>query len=231
MLSDAGEDVHFTREDQFERSVRIRCADQFGMLNAATQKKIVSAARRDTHPHALPVDVFDSANRRSRRHEVSTFDLYIRSGEINLVCPARIDRQECHVPSTVFHGVEHFSSRVESDKLHRQVDALTKLVRQINGHAAECTAAGVFSRKHRIAIIDANAQLAGRREIRKHGSRDRFSHWQIPNSEWKLLLSIAALSRQVRKRFPQLLARFPTRLTTTARAASGSKVQKANCCS
>src|SRR5262249_48418630 len=102
MLSDAGEDVHFTQEDQFERSVRIRCADQFGMLNAATQKKIVSAARRDTHPHSLPVDVFDSAKRRSRRHEVSTFDLNIRSGEINLVCPARIDRQECHVPSPSF---------------------------------------------------------------------------------------------------------------------------------
>src|SRR5215510_1460543 len=132
------------------------------MLNTATQKQIVSAARRDTHPHSLPVDVFDDANWRSRRNEVGTFDLYIRSGEINLVRPAWIDRQECHVPSTVFHGVKHFSSRVESDKLHRQVDALTKLPRQINGHAAENAAAGVFSRKHRIAIIDANAQLAGR---------------------------------------------------------------------
>src|SRR5262245_65527474 len=127
MLSDAGEDVHFTREDQFERLVRIRCADQFGMLNAATQKKIVSTARRDTHPHALPVDVFDSANRRSRRHEVSTFDLYIRSGEINLVCPARIDRQECHVPRTILHDVEHFSSRIVSTKLLRNIYALTKL--------------------------------------------------------------------------------------------------------
>src|SRR5215475_13815256 len=127
------------------------------MLNAATQKKIVSAARRDTHPHSLPVDVFDSANRRSGRHKVSTFDLYIRSGEINLVCPARIDRQECYVPCAVFHGVEHFSSRIESDKLHRQVDTLTKLVCQINGHAAESAAARVFGRKYRVAIIDANA--------------------------------------------------------------------------
>src|SRR5262249_57446435 len=128
--------------------------------NIGTQEQIVSTAQRDMHPHPLAVDVFDSANCRSRRHEISTFDLYIRSGEINLICPARIDRQECHVPSTILHGVEHFSSRVESDKLHRQVDALTKLLREINGHAAENAAAGVFSRKHRIAIIDANAQLA-----------------------------------------------------------------------
>src|SRR5262245_32612359 len=176
MLSDAGEDVHFTREDQFERSVRIRRANQFGMLNSATQKQIVSTARRDTHPHALAVDVFDSPNRRSRRHEVSTFDLYIRSREINLVCPARIDRQECHVPSTVLHGIEHFASRIESDKLHRPVDALAKLLRQINGHAAE-SAAWIFSRKYRVAIIDANAQLASRCEIRKHSSRDWFGHW------------------------------------------------------
>src|SRR5215475_9109781 len=140
MLSHAGEDVHFTREDQFECSIRIRCANQFGMLNTATQKQIVSAARRDTHPHSLPVDVFDGANWRSRRHEVSTFDLYIRSGEINLVCTARIDRQECYVPSTVFHGVEHFSSRIKSDKLHRQVDAPAELPRQINSHAAESAA-------------------------------------------------------------------------------------------
>src|SRR5262249_47804940 len=154
-----------------------------------------------------------------------------RSGEINLVCPARIDRQECHVPSTILHGVEHFSSRVESDKLHRQVDALTKLLREINDHAAQNAAAGVFSHKHRMAVIDANARFAGWFFQGEDGIRDRFSHWQIPNSEWKLLLSIAELSRQVRKRFPQLLARFPTRLTTTARAASGSKVQKANCCS
>src|SRR5262245_35154949 len=176
MLSDAGKDVHFTREDQFERSVRIRCADQFGMLNAATQKKIVSAARRDAYPHSLPVDVFDSANWRSRRHEVSTFDLYIRSGEINLVCPAWIDRQECHVPSTVLHGVEHFASRIEGNKLHRQVDAPAKLPRQINGDAAESAAAWIFSRKYRVAVINANAQLASRCEIRKHRRRDRFGH-------------------------------------------------------
>src|SRR5262245_28974302 len=172
MLSDAGENIYSTREDQFERSIRIRCANQFGMLNAATQKQIVSAARRDTHPHPLPVDVFDRANRRSWRNEVGTFDLYIRSGEINLVCPARIDGQECHVPSTLLHGVEHFSSRVEGDKLYRPVDALTKLLRQINGHAAESAATWIFGRKHWVAIIDANAQFATRREIRKHNRRD-----------------------------------------------------------
>src|SRR5215510_14746327 len=98
MLSDAGENVHFTREDQVERSIRIRRANQLSMLNVATQKQIVSTARRDTHPHPLAVDVFDSANRRSGRHKVSTFDLYIWTGKINLVCAARIDRQECHVP-------------------------------------------------------------------------------------------------------------------------------------
>ena len=44
----AGEDIHLYREDQFERPVRIRCADQFSMLNAATQKRIVNAVQRDS---------------------------------------------------------------------------------------------------------------------------------------------------------------------------------------
>src|SRR5262245_3401915 len=157
------------------------------MLNAAAQKQIVSAARRDPHPHSLPVDVFDGANRRSRRYEIGTFDLNVRSGEVNLVCPARIDRQECHVPSTVLRGIEHFSSRVESDKLHRQVESLTELQRQINCHAAEIAAGRISGRQYRISIVDSNTQFTRRRKIRKHRRRNGFRH-SLPAWEWKLLL-------------------------------------------
>ena len=177
MLSHAGDDVHFTREDQFKGRIRIRRLDKLGAPQTAAQKQIVSAFRRYANANSLPVNIRDGVKRRSGRHEICTFDFYVRGGEVDLVCTTRIDGEECHIPSTGFYRVEHLSGRFEGDQLYRHINAFTELSPQINRHATEISTARISGREHRVSIVDPNAQLARRRKIRKYSSRNIVRHW------------------------------------------------------
>jgi hypothetical protein len=165
MLPHAGEDIDLSRDDQFERRIRAWRPHQLSVLQTPAQKQIVGAPARYANAYSLAVNVRAGTKRRAGRHEIGSFDFYIRSGEINLARPPRIDGEERDIPGTGFYRVEHYSGRLEANQLDGHAHAPAELPPQIGRHARKLAAGRISSRQDRVAIVDTKAQLARRRKI------------------------------------------------------------------
>ena len=86
-----------------------------------------------------------------------------------------------------------FAGRLEFDQLDRHAEPLAELARKIDADAAELAARG-FLRQHRIAEIDAGAQLAGGRQLLEHlGGHRRLRARDCRSARTHVRLAAAAI--------------------------------------
>src|SRR5712691_4918173 len=135
------------------------------MLQRAAEEQVVSALLRHRDAHARAIDIGQRADRRAGAHQVGDRDLEVCGGERDLVRALRLGAEEADVPGALPGPFGEIAGLAVLDELDRHAEAPRHLAAEVWRHADWYPIA--FSRDdEEVAVVDADAQLAARRQLR-----------------------------------------------------------------
>jgi len=146
--------------------------DELGGLGVARQEQVVGALVGDRDAHAGLVDVGESLERRAGRHEVGDRDLEVGRREGDLVGALRLVAEEGDVPHALLHAVGELAGGVELDVVGLDAEALCELAPEVGGDALRRAIGRVLQHQQEVGVVEADAELAGGRELGDGGGRD-----------------------------------------------------------
>src|SRR6185295_14788041 len=103
-------------------------------------------------------------------------DLEVGGAEGDLGGALRLVAEERHVPQHGLHAVGELAGGVELDEFHRHLHALCQLAREVGRDALRRAIRLVPQHEEEVAVVEADAQLAGRGEVLLGGGRNGAGH-------------------------------------------------------
>src|SRR5882672_1519222 len=187
----AREHFELVLHENLVRSVDPLHPDELRMLEIAAEVEVVGALRRHGDAHALAVHFRHRADRRARRDEVSRLDLEIRRAEGDFARALRLVAEEGDVPGAGLYRVGELSGCLEGDQIDRNVQPPAELPPQVHRDTAEFAARRVLVHQQEISVVDADAQLPRRGQLRARGGGRRHGAGGATETPRTACLSIA----------------------------------------
>ncbi len=132
-------------------------------VSSRGEEQVVRAALADDDALVGAVDLGVVLDPAVGAHEVRPFDQHVRRRERDQRAALRIDREEADVGLLALDEFDRLAGRVDRLEARGDAEPLRDLAREVDGDADRLAAVAGL-REHRIAEVDRDAQVAGRRE-------------------------------------------------------------------